>query len=250
MLFLAALAWILGTVSLLLFGVFLWTGGLDIFELGLPDRSLVTIDAALCAVFFLQHSVLIRRSVRTALKKFIPEYCYGAAYTVASGAILLLLVLLWQRATWTVYALSGIGRVATRAALVLAFVGFFWGIRSLKKFDAFGIDALRAHVRGEHETLVQLTVVGPYRFVRHPFYAFSIVALWATPQLSIDRLVLNALFTGWIWLGALLEERDLLEEFGEEYAQYRKAVPMLVPRLWRLGREVARTKGAAGGRAA
>ncbi len=137
-----------------------------------------------------------------------------------------------------------------RAALVLAFIGFFWGIRSLKKFDAFGIDALQTHTRRERETPPQLTVVGPYRFVRHPFYAFAIVAFWATPQLSIDRLVLNVLFTGWIWLGAALEERDLLEVFGEDYAQYRKVVPMFVPRIGLRMRDAAKTKGTAGDRTA
>jgi protein-S-isoprenylcysteine O-methyltransferase Ste14 len=67
-------------------------------------------------------------------------------------------------------------------------------------------------------------VKGPYGTVRHRFYAFAIAALWATPALSVDRLLLNVLFTGWILFGASLEERDLLADFGEDYAHYRESV--------------------------
>ena len=66
--------------------------------------------------------------------------------------------------------------------------------------------------------------------VRHPFYFLGIVALWASPTLSLDRLLLNVLFTAWIVFGATLEERDLLAQFGEDYKLYQRAVPMFVPR--------------------
>ncbi len=41
-------------------------------------------------------------------------------------------------------------------------------------------------------------------------------------------------------LGASLEERDLLAEFGEDYARYCKTVPMLVPRLWSQRKKAAK----------
>ncbi len=226
----AALAWILGAGSLALFGAFLWNGSLGGIDLRLPNRSLLAWDAFLCLLFFAQHSILIRRSVRNALKKRIPEYGYGVAYTFASAVALLALVLLWQQSAVNMYALEGPGRWALRIALLLAFVGVLWGIQSLARFDAFGIDTYLANIRKRQTPPPPLTVKGPYGLVRHPFYAFAIVALWATPVLSTDRLLLNVLFTGWIVVGASLEERDLLAEFGDDYASYRKAVPMFLPR--------------------
>ena len=68
-------------------------------------------------------------------------------------------------------------------------------------------------------------------WVRHPFYACILVFLWSCPDLTADRLVFNVLWTAWIVVGTLLEERDLLAEFGDAYAAYRRQVPMLVP--WR-----------------
>ncbi len=225
------LAWVLGAGSLACFGAFLWTGGFEIFDLRLGLRWLLAFDAALCLMFFAQHSILIRRSVRNSLGRVIPEYCYGVFYTFSSSIALLLLILLWQRSPVELYALHDWTQWMFRAVLLLAFVCVFWGIRSLERFDAFGINVLLAHLRKERVPPAKLTITGPYRLLRHPFYACAIVAVWATPVLTLDRLLFNVLVTVWIILGAGLEERDLLAEFGEGYAGYRRAVPMLMPRL-------------------
>ena len=244
----AVLAWILGLGALLLFGTFLWMEHFGAINLQMTNRSLLVWDASLCLLFFLQHSILIRRSVRDALKKVIPEHCQGVAYTFASAVVLLTLILFWQHSTVNLYALHGAGRWLPRVVLLFVFIGFVWGTRSLERFDAFGIDAYLAHIRRKQVPPAKLTVTGPYELVRHPFYALVIVALWATPALSLDRLLLNILFTGWILMGASLEERDLLAEFGQEYARYRQAVPMFVPRGW--ARKADKAKAVSGGRAA
>ncbi len=245
-----AMAWILGAGSLLLFGSFLWTGGIVGLEFSFTPLSALLWDAFLCIVFFVQHSILIRRPVRNALRRALPDHFYGVAYTYTSALALVLLVVLWQRVDGDLYSLHGAGRWALRIVLVLAFVGVLWGIGSLEKFDAFGTNAYLNHLRRRQVPPGHLTVKGPYGIVRHPFYAFAIVALWATPALSIDRLLLNVLFTGWILLGASLEERDLLADFGEDYANYRESVPMFVPRLWKTRTKAERTTTASGSRAA
>ncbi len=250
MLFLAALAWTFGVGSLLALVFFLWTGGLRAIPLQLGSDAVLIWDGGLCLLFFLQHSVLIRRSVRSSLHKWVPDHCYGVVYTITSGIALLALVLLWQNSRAVLYVLHRPGVIIVRALMLLALGGFFWGIRSLQTFDAFGIDALLAHARGNRTAAVSLTVVGPYRLVRHPFYAFALVAIWATPVLSPDRLLFNLLFSGWIILGATLEERDLLNQFGETYAQYRREVPMFVPRPWKRNRGSAKVKIQSRGRVA
>ncbi len=242
----AALAWILGAGSLVLFGAFLWTDTPGWIDLRLTGRAPLVWDASLCLLFFMQHSVLIRRSVRRALKKAIPEHFYGVAYTFASAITLLALMVLWQHSAVNMYVLQGAGHWALRIILLLAFVGVLWGIRSLEKFDAFGIDAYLAHIHGKRDSPPKLIARGPYALVRHPFYAFALVALWATPVLSVDRLLFNVLFTGWILIGARLEERDLLAEFGEDYARYRQAVGMFVPRGWRQQEKSSKGKAASG----
>ena len=76
---------------------------------------------------------------------------------------------------------------------------------------------------------------GPYRYIRHPRYAFLLVLFWSTSRLTSDRLLFDLLWTAWVIAAVHWEERDLLAAFGEPYRQYQRAVPMLVP--WRLLRQ-------------
>ena len=48
--------------------------------------------------------------------------------------------------------------------------------------------------------------------------------------MTIAHLVFSLPCTGYIFIGAMLEERDL-EKALPEYKRYKKAVPMFVPRF-------------------
>jgi protein-S-isoprenylcysteine O-methyltransferase Ste14 len=219
----------LGAGSLVIFAAFLWTGAFGLVDLAMTERGKVVFDSALCLVFFLQHSVMVRRGFRIRLQKWLPEYWSGVIYTIASAFALLVLVGAWQRSNVQFYVATATERWLLGTVLLLALAGVLWGIRSLGDFDAFGIRKLLAEIRGGAAPRTVLTINGPYRVVRHPFYAFAIVALWAAPVLSLDRAVLNIMFTLWIAVGATLEERDLVSEFGEAYRNYQRMVPMFVP---------------------
>ena len=44
-----------------------------------------------------------------------------------------------------------------------------------------------------------------------------------------DRLLFNVLWSAWVFVGTMLEERDLVRTFGEPYREYQRRVPMLLP---------------------
>jgi protein-S-isoprenylcysteine O-methyltransferase Ste14 len=114
---------------------------------------------------------------------------------------------------------------------LLSFVGFNWGIRALGSFDMFGTGQIVRHLRSEEPPQpMPFTIRGPYRWVRHPLYLFCLLMIWSCPNLTVDRLLYNVMWTGWVILGTLLEERDLIACFGEAYHKYQKKVPMLIPR--------------------
>ncbi len=65
--------------------------------------------------------------------------------------------------------------------------------------------------------------------------------LWSCPDLTADRLLFNVLWTVWICVRAVLEEADLVADFGEKYIDYQSKVPMWIPWRGRIGRKLSLT---------
>jgi isoprenylcysteine carboxyl methyltransferase (ICMT) family protein YpbQ len=72
---------------------------------------------------------------------------------------------------------------------------------------------------------------GPYAIVRNPIYTgdIAIVVGMALAVGEIRGLVGVALMVGAVWHKGRTEERFLLAEFGDEYADYQREVRFLLP---------------------
>jgi protein-S-isoprenylcysteine O-methyltransferase Ste14 len=228
------LAYLFGIVSSVLFAAFCYVGSLHLVRLGLSESEILFFDLGVSLVFFLQHSVMVRKSFRRYLSRFVPEAYVSAIYAISSGIVLCAVIILWQETSGTVSAAQGAFRLALRVIFAASIVGFYWGVKALGFFDAFGVREILNHLRGRKPKEMPLTIRGPYRFVRHPLYFFVITIIWSSPDLTLDRLLFNVVWTAWIYIGAFLEERDLEADFGEAYLQYKRKVPMIIP--WRINR--------------
>jgi methanethiol S-methyltransferase len=191
----------------------------------------LAFDAFLSFVFFVQHSGMVRRSFRSRLAAVVPARYDGAVYSIGSGIALTVAVVFWQPTSAPLFALTGLPRAILTACSLSAIGLFAISIYTLRTFDPFGTRPIRAHLRGEAAPTVPFVVAGPYRWVRHPLYSCILVLLWAKPSMRADQLLMAGLWTAWILVGAVLEERDLVAEFEEKYRRYQRYVPMLVP--WR-----------------
>jgi protein-S-isoprenylcysteine O-methyltransferase Ste14 len=212
-----------------LFGLFLLLGSLHLVDLSLDRVQTLLLDATLSLAFFIQHSVMVRAGFRRRLSRFVSSELHGAVYSIVSGLFLVALVVLWQEAEGALFNVQGVMRGISRGLFLVALVGFAWGARALGPFDTLGLQAIKQHLRGKAPRQVAFVVRGPYRWVRHPLYLFTLVLLWSCPDPTADRLLFNVLFTGWIVVGTILEERDLVAVLGQQYRDYQRRVPMLLP---------------------
>jgi protein-S-isoprenylcysteine O-methyltransferase Ste14 len=219
----------IGISALIAFTLFLFTGPWKILVLYMDTRAVLAFDLCLSMAFFAQHSGMIRQSFQAWFGRIAPEYFHGATFSIASGICLYCVIVFWQTSELTLVTASGTLRTGMRAMFLAALGGIIWSNLVLHSFDIFGLRAIRCQLRGMAQPAAAFTERGPYRWVRHPQYFCILVMIWSQPDLTADRLLFNVLWSTWITVGTILEERDLTATIGQQYQEYQSRVPMLIP---------------------
>lgn len=223
---------VIGIGSLSAFLVFLYAGSFNWVKLDVNEAQGLLLNTLLSLAFFLQHSGMVRRGFRRRLDRLIPPHYQGSVYTIISGLVLFVLLVFWQGSENMLLDVQGMPGIIMRGFFFLAILGTCWGMWALHSVDMFGMDAVIKNQKDEQTVPKPFAVQGPYRWVRHPLYMFTIVLFWSCPVITVDRLLLNVLWTIWIVIGTVLEERELISDFGDDYRDYQAKVPMLLPRTF------------------
>ena len=126
--------------------------------------------------------------------------------------------------SWAMMAGQVLAAGAALVALRSTGVSSFLGLDRLQRMKDGSIGQMDGRGGG-------LVRDGFYSRVRHPLYVFSILFLWLAPIMTESLLTFNISATIYFVLAARHEERSLAMEFGGEYEEYRRSVPMLLPRL-------------------
>ena len=95
-----------------------------------------------------------------------------------------------------------------------------------------GVKATRLEVAETHCTPKKLETTGPYSIVRHPQYLGWILAhVGFSILLSVwYSMLFTPILIAVIYSISKKEEAELIREFGKEYTDYQKEVPMMIPR--------------------
>ena len=196
-----------------------------------PWQTALLIDLGLLSLFALQHSVMARPAFKRLLKRIIPPQAERSTYVLASSLALLLLFWKWRPlggSVWNVQ--NGLGATLFYAAYGLGWVLVLLATVVINHFDLFGLRQVWLHLQGRPQSALKFATPLLYRVVRHPLYVGWIIVFWSTPIMTVTHLFFALMTTAYILIAIQFEERDLMATHPE-YIDYRRQVPMIVPRL-------------------
>ena len=191
----------------------------------------IAIDLALLALFGVQHSVMARPAFKRWWTQIVPPEAERGTYMLFSNAALALLFWQWRPIGGVVWSTDGLPSALLYAGFGLGWVVLLTSTFLINHFDLFGLRHVWLYLRGQPYSHLPLEAPGFYRHVRHPLYVGWLLIFWCTPTMTVAHLVFAFGLTAYILIAIRYEERDLVDLHGEAYAEYRRRVPMLVPRL-------------------
>ena len=195
-----------------------------------PWPKALVVNCVLLALFGIQHSVMARQGFKRWWTRLVPTAIERSTYVLVASLLLVLLCVEWRPITHPVWTID-------QPAMRLLLQTLFWAGWLLvlvagmlaNHLELIGLRQVLDAASGRKEGPLTLTTSGLYRLVRHPIYVGAIVAFWATPDMTAGHLLFSTAATAYTIFGTFLEERDLVDLFGDRYRQYQQRVRMLLP---------------------
>jgi methanethiol S-methyltransferase len=191
----------------------------------------------LAAILFgLSHSYLASLKVKNYIKDNLPWLIpfYRLIYNIISFLVLFLFFIYLPQPDITIYDLIKPYDFIILVFQFLSLLGLIWTFRYFSFKEFIGISQVaRWHQKNyninELDEKMTLKIGGPYKYMRHPVYFFSILFLVFRPYMDLTYLVLLIGTIIYFYVGSFYEEKKLIKIFGEEYKNYQKYVPRIFP---------------------
>ena len=195
-----------------------------------PTTEALIVNLLLMSLFAVQHSVMARRQFKEWWTQYVPKSVERSTYVLSASLALVLLFWQWRPMPDLMWQVANPS--AAMAITGLSFVGWLLVLTStflINHFELFGVHQVVNNLAGRSMSEPRFKTPVLYKVVRHPIYLGFIIAFWAAPVMTVGHALFAAVTTAYILVGIWLEERDLIELFGDEYRRYKERVAMLVP---------------------
>ena len=195
-----------------------------------PLAEALIVNLLLMALFAIQHSVMARKSFKQWWTRYVPKSVERSTYVLVASLLLLLLFWQWRpipTVLWRVddpviaMVITGVSHGGWLLVLASSFL--------INHFELFGLRQVTNNFLGRDMHPARFRTPMLYKIVRHPLYLGFIIAFWVAPVMTVGHALFAAITTAYILVGIALEERDLVEQYGNDYRRYRERVPMLFP---------------------
>ena len=195
-----------------------------------PLSHALFVNIALLGFFGLQHSGMARQEFKQKWTQLVPQAVERSTYVLFSSLCLMTLFYFWQPMGGTLWQVDNrIGAIALYSVCATGWLTVLASTFFINHFDLFGLRQVWLCLRNKDYTHLKFVTPGPYKLVRHPLYVGFMLAFWATPQMTVAHLIFALITTVYILVAIQLEERDLVNIHGQDYKNYRRRVPMLIP---------------------
>jgi methanethiol S-methyltransferase len=186
----------------------------------------LAVDLGLAVLFAVPHSMLLLPAVRRRLvPRWIPGPFYGLFFCAATCVFLLATIFLWQPSDAVVFAWPAPVRPWVTAAFAASWAALFYSLALTGLGQQTGWTPWWRWVRDLAPQRRAFDPRGAYRVLRHPVYLSFLGLVWITPVVTLDRAVLIAVWTAYIYVGSVLKDRRLAHYIGPPYHAYAARVP-------------------------
>jgi methanethiol S-methyltransferase len=188
----------------------------------------VAINLVLFGIFAAHHSIFARDATKRWVERVIPTRMERSFYVWIASLLLIAVWMAWRLAEGLLYDIDGFWKWPM---YVLQLAGVHLTVRAAGFLDALELAGIRQLQPRAREVVFRTD--GPFGLVRHPIYLGWILMTFATPTLTLNRLIFAAITTGYLIVAIPWEERSLVSAFGERYRAYQSTVKWrLIPGIW------------------
>lgn len=197
-----------------------------------PVGVAALIDIGLIALFGLQHSIMARPAFKKVWTRIVPAQSERSVYVLFASIALMVLFALWQPIPGEVWRAQSDGvRILAWALFGSGWLIVLASTFLINHFELFGLQQAWLNFTGRKAAEQQFRTPILYRIVRHPLYLGFLIAFWATPAMTVGHLLFATGMSFYILVALVYEERDLVDQFGDDYRRYQKQVGKLLPRF-------------------